>query len=83
MHKPKKLLLKLQELQFALLETNLYLDTHPSNTKAQQDLMQLSYQISMLMPKVEKYYGPLTIYGFKNENPVRWITEPWPWEIMY
>ena len=83
MHRAAKLLRQLQELQFALIEMNLYLDTHPSDSRAQQDLMQVSRQIEMLIPGVEKYYGPLTPIGFSHENPARWITEPWPWELRY
>ena len=83
MDKANKYLLKLQELQFAALELHLYLDTHPYDTQAQQDIMALTQQIHMLMPKVEKYYGPLTPLSFNRENPVRWITEPWPWELHY
>lgn len=83
MHRAAKLLRQLQELQFALIEMNLYLDTHPFDKRAQQDLMQVAGQIEMLMPSVEKYYGPLTPIGFSRENPARWITEPWPWELKY
>lgn len=82
MDSASKLMLQLQELQFGLLEIQLYLDTHPNDPKAQQNLMQLAQQISLLMPRVEKYYGPLTSLGFSRENPSRWITEPWPWERM-
>lgn len=82
MNKASKLMIQLQELQFAAIEINLYLDTHPNDPKAQQDLMQISQQISILMPRVEKYYGPLTALGFSRENPSRWISEPWPWELM-
>lgn len=82
MVKAQKMMLKLQELQFAFIETKLYLDTHPYDTRAQQDLMALSSKIQMVRPKVETYYGPLMGHSFSQENPARWITEPWPWELM-
>lgn len=83
MDKAASLLYQLQQLQFALIEMQLYLDTHPFDQMAQRDLMQLSNQIEKIMPKVEKYYGPLTSHGYMKENPARWITEPWPWEHKY
>ncbi|OEF99748.1 hypothetical protein BHF71_07610 [Vulcanibacillus modesticaldus] len=83
MKRATPLLYKLQDLEFAALELKLYLDTHPNDKKAQQDFTNLTYQIMQLMPEVERYYGPLTQYGFSKENPARWIKDPWPWEIIY
>lgn len=82
MEKANKLLLQLQELTFAFIEMKLYLDTHPFDPKVHQDLIRVSREMEMLMPQVERFYGPLCGHKFM-ENPARWITEPWPWELMY
>lgn len=76
------LLNKLQEYQFAALEVGLYLDTHPTDPAAQQELQKYKYEIMRLKPEVEKYFGPLTHQSLTG-NPERWIYEPWPWEINY
>lgn len=78
-----KALLRLQELHFGALEIRQYLDTHPLNIKAQQDFTNLTCQIQQQLPIVEKTYGPISQYGCSRENPVRWIEEPWPWELTY
>ncbi len=83
MKRANSYLYKLQELEFAALETKLYLDIHPCEQMAQRDFTNYTYQIAQQIPKVAKYYGPLTQYGFSEENPARWIEEPWPWEINY
>ena len=82
MHKATKIMRQLQELQFAATEVRLYLDTHPYDRAAQQQYQQLTYQIMLITPKVEKYFGPLKFLSFSRENPSRWITDPWPWEMM-
>lgn len=83
MEKASKLLTQLQELEFAAIEVKLYLDNHPHDQRAQHEFQRLTYQIMMLTPKVEKYYGPIKQYGYTQENPARWISEPWPWELTY
>lgn len=73
------LLREIQDLNFAVIEANLYLDAY-ENTQA------LEYKekaIKELESKVESYenkYGPLTIYGKTEEEQNEWITTPWPWE---
>lgn len=83
MERANKDLLRLQELEFGALEIRLYLDTHPLNVKAQQDFTSLTNQIQQQLPIVEKTYGPIQQYGYSQENPIRWIEEPWPWELIY
>jgi len=81
LEKANKMMYRLQELQFAALELILFLDTHPYDQHIQHQISQIENQITLLIPKVEKYYGPLTYDDFARENPLRWIEEPWPWEI--
>lgn len=83
MKKANASLLCLQQLEFAALETKLYLDIHPNEQMAQRDFTNYTLQIAQQMPIVEKYYGPLTQFGPSQENPARWIEEPWPWELQY
>lgn len=77
----KELLRKIQELSFATVELNLFLDTHPEN---QQALMDYNYFHQQLMEHKRMYevnYGPLTNFGFSpSQYPWAWVNEPWPWE---
>ena len=72
---------KIQELCFACVDMNLYLDTHPNDrnaVKLYQDYLRNAKQI---MNKYESMYGPLTLYSsdIKQTN-WEWIRAPWPWE---
>lgn len=83
MNNGENVLYQLQQLQFAFIEMKLYLDTHPFDQRVHQDLMRVSHEMNMLMPEVERYYGPLMGHGFSRVSPARWVTDPWPWELHY
>ncbi|TCS83695.1 spore coat protein CotJB [Tepidibacillus fermentans] len=82
MNRPMDLLLKYQEIEFAAAEVRLYLDTHPFDQRAQCDFKRYTYQMMMMRPQLERIFGPLT-HEYSQENPARWVEEPWPWELIY
>ena len=66
------LLDEIKKYQFYAVELNLYLDNFPNNKKATNDYLIMDY---------EKNFGPLRNFGSAYfENPVAWISSPWPWE---
>ena len=68
--------------KFALLELQLYLDTHP-NDKKMLDLYQKYLNIEKQMCfEYEKNYGPISCDSevFDN-NYWAWNNSPWPWEV--
>lgn len=76
----ESMLLELMAVDFAVIELNLYLDTHPNDSRA-LDLYNLNVQKSnILREKYESIYGPLTARYSKSANPWQWISNPWPWE---
>jgi len=77
------LLRQCQELHFAAVELQLYLDTHPFDQRAQCDFKRVTYQCMLLKPQVEKHFGPLNNFSYSQENFARWVEEPWPWELDY
>ncbi len=78
----KELLKKLQAVEFALVELNLFLDTHPDNEEALRDFNCFAKELHMLKREYESSYGPLINFGFSpSRYPWRWIDEPWPWEV--
>jgi len=83
-HDRVALLQKLQETEFAAIELNLYLDTHPLDQNALMQYNQLACQLQMLKQQYETAYGPLLNFGFSpSQFPFRWLEGPWPWERQY
>jgi len=79
----ENLLKKLQELEFAAVELNLYLDNHPENKNALADFNIISKELMQVKKMYEKEMGPLINFGFSDSQyPWGWVDEPWPWEIV-
>lgn len=77
----KDLLRKIQELEFATIDLNLFLDTHPKNIDALKAFNDLSLKTQKLKKIYEAKFGPLTNFGYDQSNsPWAWVDEPWPWE---
>lgn len=78
----EELLKKIQELQFAAVDLNLFLDNHPNHKQALSDYNRFSEELSALKKIYEAKYGPLCNYGAApSQYPWRWVEDPWPWEI--
>ena len=76
----KRLMNKIREYDFAIVETGLFLDTHPHNLKALKYYSKLREEREKLVAEYERNEGPITIYGNMNHNMWDWIQGPWPWE---
>lgn len=74
------LLKRIQELEFAMVDLGLYLDSHPCNTEAISEFDDLKCEHEKLKAEYEKCYGPLTITGNNDCNYWSWVATPWPWE---
>lgn len=76
-----ELMLKIQEIEFATLEFNLYLDTHPQDCNALAEFNKLTCEGENLRKLYCNYYGPLVNFGFNASSyPWNWVDGPWPWE---
>lgn len=84
-HQCTKILREIQELEFALVELNLYLDTHPADERALRTFNNLAERLTAAKQAYEARYGPLVNFGHSGpaQMPWQWIEEPWPWEIEY
>ncbi|NLY76666.1 MAG: spore coat protein CotJB [Tissierellia bacterium] len=83
MDREQKMLLKeIMDYSFALVETALYLDTHPYDEEALKLHNGFSQKYSQLVSLYQAKYGPL-----KNNQmsgcPWAYINGPWPWEIDF
>lgn len=72
------MIMKIRELNFAIIELGLYLDTQPDDQKALCLHREYTKELRDLKDKYQKMYGPLSIYYPCNKW--RWLEEPWPWE---
>ena len=75
-------LVNLMALQFALIELNLFLDTHPNCQDALCDFNEYAEKFDAAVCAYEKKNGPLFNFGLSESGyPWQWATNPWPWDI--
>lgn len=74
----EQMLMEIRELNFAVIELGLYLNTHPEDQRALCLHRKYAKELRELTDKYQKVYGPLSIYCPCNKW--RWLEEPWPWE---
>ncbi len=77
----KKLMTLVQQLDFAMIETGLYLDGHPNCKKALKYYNTLKEKRDAARAQYEAAYGPLTLFQNNSENTWHWVKTAWPWEL--
>ncbi len=77
----EKLMREIQEVGFALVDLNLFLDTHPNCKIALEYFRDMQKKYSQLQADYEMEYGPLTAFDTNTEQGWTWIKSPWPWEL--
>ncbi|MGA8943464.1 MAG: spore coat protein CotJB [Thermoactinomyces sp.] len=76
------LLTQLQEVDFVIVELQLYLDTHPDDKRALDQYNWYVKERNKLRRTYESHFGPLYNFGLScNQYPCGWNEGPWPWEI--
>lgn len=77
-----KLLKEISMVDFAIVELNLYLDTHPDDADAVAYIKQYITILRRLKEEYASMYGPLNIYdaGFNDCEEWKWARMPLPWE---
>ncbi|MBZ4653215.1 MAG: spore coat peptide assembly protein cotJB [Peptococcaceae bacterium] len=77
------LLRRIQEMEFVALELNLYLDTHPNDTRALEDYNRAAKELKELRERYDELCGPILSYGHSRNrgNTWLWAETPWPWEM--
>ncbi len=75
----RTLLDRIRSVDFALVETVLYLDAYPESAEAQKLYRKLLNERRVLVDSYEGKYGPLTMYGNHGDEWM-WTKGPWPWE---
>lgn len=70
---------RLQQLDFALWETSLYLDTHPECAQALEYYKKLLAMRNEARKQYVAQNGPLTHCDITG-NRWSWVDDPWPWQ---
>ena len=73
---------KIDALDFAIKETELFLDTHPRDQKALHMLHEYRRRKKEEIEKFEKRFGKyiVTTDDVQRHDCWEWIDCPWPWE---
>ena len=72
------MLKRISAIDFAIVELNLYMDTHPYDQEVNSKLNDYRNQSSTLKTQYQEKYGPITS-GSEEDNRWGWIADPWPW----
>ena len=80
-NRPAELLDMIQTIDFALVETILYLDAYPDNRQALVFYHKLLTERTRLAEQYEKNVGPLTATANRSTASWNWTKAPWPWEL--
>ena len=75
------LLRRIQAYDFAIVEMNLFLDTHPTDAQGIALFHMYQDKRNQLIATYEAQYGPYinTVDNVKGNN-FTWISDPWPWD---
>lgn len=69
------------ESGFALIETMLYLDTHPDDREALAYFANMKIQYKQCVRKYNEICGPLRFTDVDSEEYWTWVMTPMPWEM--
>lgn len=75
----EKLMLRIQELSFALNDLNLYLDINPNDTDCFNLFKTYAQELNRCKEKYENEYNVINLNDDVN-NCYSWYKNPWPWE---
>ena len=80
MTKREALLKQISTYQFAALDLQLYLDTHPNDAAAKRRLSDSEHKSGQLRAEYEAKYGPI-VFRDTPDTRMKWIKNPWPWDL--
>lgn len=83
--KPKneeqEILLKIDQLGFAMHEINLFLNVYPNDESMIKNYNLLQREYDKLLKYYESKFTPLQRNNqYMNNSPFSWTEDPWPWD---
>ena len=68
--------------RFAVIEANMFLDTHPHDKQALEYFQKVSAMYKKAKAEYTEKYGPLSVVDASEQNgKFYWVKGPWPWEV--
>ena len=78
----RKLSQRLQKIDFAIIDTVLYLDAYPNCAKALNYYHKLIQERKLVVESLAcKCNMPVTFFDNVSTNEWNWTDAPWPWEF--
>ena len=76
------MILNIQQIQFTLVDLNLYLNTHPMDKMSLTAYNTLHKQYHEMMMAYNMKFGPIMNFGHApgGMEKFQWIDSPWPWQ---
>ena len=73
----------INELEFAVTDLNLFLDTHPNDEEALKTFTMLAAALKSYKHDFVQKYGPLYAVDSSDEIPFDWVSgeHKWPWQV--
>ena len=79
---PREMMLKqVNETGFAVVDSNLYLDTHPCDPSILAEYRKYERMAQMLREEYEQKCGPLRPSDQFGDGRWEWVDAPWPWDL--
>lgn len=75
-----ELMRRIQELSFAKVETELFLDTHPECKAALDYYRGVTEELDMAMTEYQNKFEPITADASMGER-WSWVDGAWPWQM--
>ena len=77
----KDLLQWINAVSFAVVEAQLFLDTHPTDRGALECYGKYQKIYDMLVKEFEEKFGALRAEDVEINKGWTWVNNPWPWEM--
>lgn len=77
----RKAMMSVYEWGFVLVETALFLDTHPEDAAALEYYAEAKEKYNAAVAFFSKKFGPLNLTSVQNDNYWTWGAMPLPWEM--
>lgn len=77
----QELLRSIQVADFALVEANLFLDSHPDDENALRYYARYKEILERLTNEYVRRFGPLTARQYEGWDRWKWTDEPFPWSL--
>lgn len=74
---------KLQQLDFAIQEIVLYLDSYPGCRRALDRYHRLLCERKRVAAECAELTGPMTAWQNENAQAWDWVKNPWPWQSEF